>query len=113
VALLGVFVALTLFSSHFELMASVWVYYLLFLEALEVGFMEVSVQCFAGAAWCGGEAKYQLSVLVLLAAFVAVVLLRAQCYCPFQDGSNPLSMYIAPHAGTPAGQYCSSSPTPH
>lgn len=73
-------------------MASLWVYSLLLLEAIEMVFVEVTVQCFAGTAWCNNEVKYQLSVLVMLIAFVVVIFMRAQCYCPFHDGSNPLSM---------------------
>jgi hypothetical protein len=93
-------------------MASVWVYSLLFLEAVEIVFVEVTVQCFAGSAWCNGDAKYQLSVLVMLAAFVGVIFIRAQCYCPFHDCSNPLSMYITLHLGTLEDQFYSFSPIP-
>lgn len=56
-------------------------------------FVEITVQCFAGSGWCGSDAKYQLSVVVMLMAFAVAIFVRAHCYSPFHDSSNPLSMY--------------------
>ena len=92
VAMVSIFGVLTLVSYYFGMLVSAWVYLLLLLEAVEMVYVELTVQCFVGGAWCGSDAKLQTGCAVLFVVFCLVMVLRSYCYYPLYETSNPLSM---------------------
>lgn len=90
---MAAFLLLTLVSYYFQILATVWMYLLLLLEAAEIVYIEITIQCFTGSQWCNSDAKIQISCIAVFLLFVLTIVLRSYCYCPLYETSNPLSMY--------------------
>lgn len=92
VVLLGIFIGLTVFSYQFEILNTLWVYLLIFLESIQIIFIETTLECFSGTKWCEGDVKYELCSLLIFIFFLFVVYIRSHSYSPFYDCTNPLAM---------------------
>jgi ABC-type phosphate transport system permease subunit len=92
--LLAAFFLLTLVSYNFQILATIWVYFLLLLEGAEIVYIQVTMQCFTGSQWCNSDTKMQISAVAVFLLFVLIIALRSYCYCPLYETSNPLSMYF-------------------